>query len=182
MSNLAYIEHYTYDDYKMWDDNWELIDGVAYAMAPAPMIKHQRLSFRIAREIDNSLADCEKCEVLSEVDYKVSEDTVLKPDVVVTCGEENDYYLTRAPEIVAEVISKSTALRDEKYKFTIYESEGVKYYLLVYPNDMMVKIYKLKEGKYIKEGDYIGEKYKFTDMSCDIEIDFSNIFGQHKNG
>ncbi len=28
------IEYYTYDDYKEWDGDWELIDGVAYAMAP----------------------------------------------------------------------------------------------------------------------------------------------------
>ena len=177
MSNLAYIEHYTYDDYKMWDDNWELIDGVAYAMAPAPMIKHQRLSFRIAKEIDRSIADCKKCEVLSEIDYKISEDTVLKPDVVVTCGDNNEYYLTKAPEIVVEVISRSTALRDEKYKFSIYESEGVKYYLLIYPTDMTAKIYKLKDGKYLKEGDFFEGKYHFADTSCDVDINFNNIFG-----
>ena len=37
---LEDLAHYTYDDYKIWEDDWELIYGVAYAMSPAPMIKH----------------------------------------------------------------------------------------------------------------------------------------------
>ena len=40
--------HYTYDDYKTWEGEWELIDGIPFArnssmMAPAPEIKHQGL-------------------------------------------------------------------------------------------------------------------------------------------
>ena len=182
MSNLAYAEHYTYDDYKEWEGNWELIDGTPYAMAPAPMIRHQRFSFRIAKEIDLDLKSCENCEVLSEVDYKISEDTILRPDVVVTCGEDNEYYLTKAPEIIVEIISKSTALRDERYKFSIYESEGVQYYILVYPDDLRAKIYRLKEGKYIKEGDYLKGKYLFSETTCDITLDFDKVFGRYRKG
>lgn len=33
--------NYTYDDYKIWQDDWELISGVPLAMSPAPMRKHQ---------------------------------------------------------------------------------------------------------------------------------------------
>lgn len=32
--------YYTYEQYKTWDDSWELIDGVPYAMSPAPYPKH----------------------------------------------------------------------------------------------------------------------------------------------
>ena len=34
--------YYTYEQYKTWDDSWELIDGVPYAMSPAPYPKHQK--------------------------------------------------------------------------------------------------------------------------------------------
>jgi len=37
---------WTYADYCSWpdDERWELIDGVAYAMSPAPSRRHQELS------------------------------------------------------------------------------------------------------------------------------------------
>jgi len=42
------LPSYTYEDYKLWEGDWELIYGVPYAMAPAPMIKHQAISSKIA--------------------------------------------------------------------------------------------------------------------------------------
>jgi len=38
------LPHYTYDDYSQWEGRWELIDGIAYAMTPAPWFSHQRVS------------------------------------------------------------------------------------------------------------------------------------------
>ena len=32
--------YYTYEDYKYWEDSWEIIDGIPYAMSPAPYPKH----------------------------------------------------------------------------------------------------------------------------------------------
>ncbi len=34
--------HYTYDDYKLWKGDWELFDGIAVSMSPAPMRKYQK--------------------------------------------------------------------------------------------------------------------------------------------
>lgn len=36
------LPHYTYDDYAQWEGRWEIIEGVPYAMSPAPTIKHQQ--------------------------------------------------------------------------------------------------------------------------------------------
>ncbi|MCL1917186.1 MAG: Uma2 family endonuclease [Peptococcaceae bacterium] len=38
-------ERYTYSDYCSWDNDerWELIDGVPYAMTPAPSRFHQTI-------------------------------------------------------------------------------------------------------------------------------------------
>jgi len=120
-----YITSYTYDDYKLWQGDWELYNGIAVAMSPAPMRKHQSLASEIIYNIREQFDDCAQCEVLGEVDYKVSDDTVLRPDVVLTCDETNESYLVKAPEIIVEIISPSTAKRDEKYNkqgdFTIEE-------------------------------------------------------------
>ena len=83
--------------------------------------------------------------------------------------------LTKAPCIVFEVISKSR--KDEVLKFDLYESEGVEYYILVYPEDKKAKLYKLIDFKYRKIGDFSNESYLFgLNNSCEINFDFSFIW------
>ncbi len=177
---MCVVEYYTYDDYIKWEGDWELIKGFPFAMAPAPMIKHQSLAFRVAKLLDEQLEECLECEVLSEVDYKINEDTVLRPDVVLTCGETNEAHLTKTPEIVVEVISKATAKRDEEYKFKIYEEEQVKYYILVYPDDLIAKVYKLENRKFYLEGRFDVETYEFENTTCKVKIDFDKVFKKYR--
>ena len=168
--------HYTYDDYKEWEGDWELYNGIPVAMAPAPVRKHQSLASSVIREIGNQLDECPECEVLGEVDYKIGDDTVLRPDVVLTCGETNEAYLTKAPEIIVEIISPSTARRDEVYKFDIYQREKVKYYIIIYPDDLIAKLYKLDGKEYDKVGDFALESYTFEETSCSVKLDFERVF------
>jgi hypothetical protein len=41
----AHAQHHTYRDYLSWPDDlrYELVDGVAYLMSPAPSLLHQRI-------------------------------------------------------------------------------------------------------------------------------------------
>ena len=177
MPPLAHIlEYYTHDDYKRWEGEWELIDGVAYAMAPSPMISHQAIASEITFELVSSVRKCKKCLVVIEQDWKVNELTVLKPDISLICNESNLAHISKSPLIVVEIISKSTAKRDEQYKFEIYKEERVPYYVLVYPNDLKAKIYKLQENNYIKEGDFSLETYDFKDLECQATINFESVF------
>jgi Uma2 family endonuclease len=175
MSNLAYIEYYTKDDYELWKGDWELIYGQPYSMSPSPMFGHQYLNMKISRQLDQQLDNCQSCYALFETDVEFSDDTILRPDCMVICYEPIDK-ITKTPEVIFEVISKSTAKKDETLKFDIYEKEGVKYYILVYPEIKKAKLYKLKDGRYIKQGDYTDEKYTFNTTKCDIEFDFNFIW------
>jgi len=168
--------NYTYDDYKLWEGDWELIEGVPFAMSPAPMKKHQSLAAKIISQFDKQLDNCQECEVIGEVDYKVNEETILRPDIVLTCNEPGEAYLTKAPQIIVEIISKSTAKRDEVYKFDIYEKEKVKYYIIVYPDDLRAKVYKLDDKEYDKQGDFTSEIYDFEETTCKVSLDFEQVF------
>jgi len=170
---------YSYEDYKEWEGRWELIDGIAYAMAPMPMIKHQRIVNKIGWQLQEIFQDCKRCQVLQPVDWKIDENTVVQPDNLVICHTpKNESYLTKAPEIIFEVLSKSTAKKDTTVKFDIYEKEGVKYYFIVNPDDEVVKVYELKNGKYIKVGDFSDEVMEFKIDKCesDFRFDFSKIW------
>ena len=173
---MCAIEYYTYEDYRKWEGDWELIRGFPVAMAPSPVRTHQNLLAMFAYELNKNLLECNECEVLVEEDYIVEDDTILRPDVSVVCDEKNDF-ITKAPEIVVEVVSKSTAKRDEKIKFEIYEKELVKYYILAYPDRLMAKVYKNINAKFIKMGDYSTQTLKLEEnLRCNVEINFDTIF------
>jgi len=171
---------YTYDDYRLWEGQWELFEGVPVAMSPAPMINHQMISAEILYNFRSNIEECPECAVASEIDYKISDDSVLRPDVVLFCQEQDRAYLTKAPEIIVEIISKSTAKRDEGYKFEVYKREKVKYYIIVYPNDLVAKVYKLDGKEYDKQGDFSDESYLFEALQCPFEIDFKKVFKRFK--
>ena len=178
---LEYLPYYTYADYKEWEGDWELIGGVAYAMAPSPMRTHQSLAYEIAYNLRQEIDKCRYCEVLGEIDYKVSDDTVVRPDVVLTCGETSQKYLTKAPEIVVEVVSKSSAKLDEGYKMTLYASQKVLYYILLYPEDLIAKVYVLKDGSFELEGTFATESYNFEKTACKVSVDFKKLFSRFRN-
>ena len=176
---LEDIPHYVYDDYTRWEGRWELIFGVPYAMSPAPTIKHQSVSSKITRQLDEIFENCQKCKSLLPIDWKITEDTVVQPDNLVVCEEDLDKtYITKAPKIIFEILSKSTEKKDTGIKFNLYESEGVPYYIIVNPNENMAKAYELREGRYIKIGDFENEKLSFKLKECEenLEFDFSKIW------
>ncbi len=170
------LPHYTYENYVQWEGRWELIHGIPYAMTPAPSLRHQRISQRIASVLDAALAACEHCLALLPVDWKIDEDTVVQPDNLVICGKAKGAYLSKAPELIFEILSKSTAHKDKNTKFNLYKSEGVRHYVIVDPKEQLAKVYMLHEGSYIKVMDATEESLEFDLGKCLINIDFSRIW------
>ncbi len=178
MSNLAYIEYYTVDEWKQWEGDWELIYGVPYAMAPSPMIDHQYIVGRIFRFFDEKFDDCKECKVLVESDFYISKETVVKPDAMVFCKKFKKY-VDKAPEIIFEVVSPSSSKRDEIIKYELYKQEGVKYFVLVYPKKRNIKIFRNVlyefEPEYIEE-EFDGDKFIFDLEKCKVEFEKNYLF------
>jgi len=171
------LPRYTYADYARWEGRWELIDGVAYAMSPSPTFEHQRLSHVLARLLEEALEDCALCQAVLDFDWKIDESTVVCPDNLVICHEpENQNYLTRAPALIFEILSPSTATKDEGIKFRLYESEGVQYYVLIHPDNRVLKIYRLHEGRYVKQADLTHETFEFDLGPCRFSLEFARLW------
>jgi Uma2 family endonuclease len=109
---LEDLPHYTYDDYLLWEGNWELIDGIAYAMAPSPSIEHQTISSKVQRQLEEATEEFTKCLALLPVDWKINDEIVVQPDNMVICYKPKGKFLTKAPSIIFEVLSKSTSHKD----------------------------------------------------------------------
>ena len=175
MGALEYMDYYTKEDYYRWEGDWELIYGYPYAMSPFALPSHQKISVKIVRQLDEALDNCPQCSALMEVEVEFSNDTIVRPDTMVVCYPLENR-LTKAPEIIFEVVSKSSARRDESLKFELYEKEGIKYYSLVYPDSKKIKIFKLENGKFVKVGDFDDKDSFMYELESPINIDFGKIF------
>jgi Uma2 family endonuclease len=175
--NLAikYLPKYTLKDYEKWEGNWELIEGIAYALA-SPSVKHQRTVGKLFRFLDEAIEkECKNCLVGIDTDYIIDEHTVVRPDVYVTCEKVGEKLL-KAPKIIFEVVSESTSEKDEGLKKELYEREGVEYYVLVYPEIKKARIFKLEEDKYKKVLDATEDTFTFNLAECKITLDFSKVW------
>jgi len=170
------LPHYHYEDYANWEGDWELIKGIPYAMTPSPTLRHQHISQKIARYLDEALDNCPQCQALLAIDWIISDDTVVQPDNLVICHQEQGSFLTQAPVLIFEILSPSTAQKDRVTKFRLYEKEAVRWYCLVDPEHSVAKIYHQEQGKLIKLRDISNESHEFDLNKCRIDFDFSGIW------
>lgn len=155
-------QHHTYADYLGWpeDVRCELIDGMAWMMAPAPDLAHQEIAGEVFRQLANRLEGQPCRAFIAPVDVRLPRaaeadeaiDTVVQPDVLVVCDPDKlDRRGVRgAPDFVVEVLSPATAAHDHVRKRRVYERAGVREYWLVHPADRMVTIYRLAGAEYGK--------------------------------
>lgn len=154
--------HHTYGEYLTWPEEmrYELIDGRAYAMSPAPARIHQDIVGEIFRQIANQLED-QPCRVyvapfdvrlpeLDEADADIV--TVVQPDITVICDERKlDQHGCRgAPDWVIEVLSPASASHDQIRKLALFERHGVSEYWVIHPLDRIVSVYERQDSGYPK--------------------------------
>lgn len=173
-----YRPYYTYQDYLGWEGRWELIDGMPYAMSPSPNGKHQRTVMRLGQLFLNAIekSNCAACDVYDFFDWKIGEDTVLQPDVLIVCKPlEEENYLSFPPDLVVEILSPSTALKDRREKFEIYQQQQVAYYIIVDPAFNKIEIFQFRNGIY--EAVAVNpSQFDLTLGRCTIQVDFAGLF------
>ena len=94
----------------------------------------------------------------------------------MVCKPVSGAYVSQTPTLIIEVVSPSTARRDERVKFQLYEQEKVPWYILIYPHDRRAKIYRLKGDRYDKVGDCSQDSFTFEGLSCSLTLDFAQVF------
>ncbi|MCL2063812.1 MAG: Uma2 family endonuclease [Candidatus Cloacimonetes bacterium] len=146
---------YTYQDYLSWDEDvrYELIDGVAYALA-APLQIHQIIHREVSYNITGFLKG-KKCMLLyapSSVKLNASElnDTVFEPDLFVVCDRSklDGRTYNGVPDLIIEITSPSTARIDKVYKFHKYLQAGVKEYWIIEPDIGSISVFVLENNNY----------------------------------
>ena len=175
--------YYTYADYLTWDDDkrWEIIDGSAYLMSPAPSWGHQSLSGNLHLQLANFLKG-KQCKVFTapfdvRLNADTKDDTVVQPDLAVICDKTRligTGYIG-APDMVIEILSPSTAQLDRFIKLMLYQRAGVREYWIVDPDIKAVNTHILENGKYYVAG-YTGTDTVPVHVLEGCTIDLSDVF------
>ena len=84
---------FTYADYVAWpdDERWELIDGEAYNMTPAPTTRHQNIVYNVSFILKSKLLDKSCTPFVAPTDVVFAEHDVVQPDVFCCMRRKEDY-------------------------------------------------------------------------------------------
>lgn len=176
-SPVRILPQYTYNDYVQWEGRWELIDGIPYAMSPAPTPRHQIIGANLLAEFRMALKKCKVCRVSQPVDYIIDENTILQPDVLIICKNTTKKFIDFPPALVAEILSPFTAIKDRHSKFGIYEAQKIPYYLIISPDTEETEVYSLKDEAYVLQQK--GKDFQFQFLfegDCTADINFGELW------
>ena len=168
-----YVPHYTLADHATWEGDWELLAGVAVAMTPSPFGRHAERLSRMAAKLWNAI-DASGCKatVLVEIDWIVSDDTVVRPDLVVVCGPAPRRHVEQAPALVIEILSAATRERDLTVKRDLYETQGVQWYAIIDPDEGRSTILRLGESGRYEAREASGSQQIDLCPDCTLAVEF----------
>jgi len=158
----------------------EFINGEIIFHSPVKM-KHLRISSSISFELikfveENNLGfvGIEKMMIqLSRNNYE--------PDIVFFRKEISNKFteeqlLFPAPDLVVEILSKSTYDNDYGIKFQDYAAHGVKEYWIVNPEEKKLEQYLLNENQFILEKSYAKNETLKTEVIKGFTLDLTKVF------
>ena len=155
MDNLAYIND------RNIKIKTELIDGKIFMMSPRPRVEHATVCTNIASEFRSYLKG-KTCRAFCDgVDVFLDENNRFIPDTMIVCNPDIIKHdgIHGAPDLVVEVLSKTTAKNDRSKKKYTYAKYGVKEYWIVDVWSKSVEVYYNQDNWFVLDNIY----YNLTD-------------------
>ena len=140
--------------------SYEIIGGEKI-MAPAANLTHGSIVGRLYSIMLNHLELADKGYVFTDnTDVHFPDGSLLKPDLVIVLEKNSAIIdwsrgINGVPDMVVEVLSKSTQKKDRTVKKDTYEANGVREYWIVDPYMKAISVYILRDGKYFLDDEYI---------------------------
>jgi Uma2 family endonuclease len=105
----------------------------------------------------------------------------VQPDVFVVCERKKitDQYIMGAPELIIEVLSPSTAVKDKREKKALFEQSGVQEYLIVFPENEIVEHYRLTAEGYAMPEIFNWDETVALDL-FELRLDLWEIFEKER--
>ncbi len=143
----------TYDDFCLLPNDgkrYEIIEGELF-VTPSPISLHQRVVTRLTVALGSFLESRRLGEVfVSPFDVVFSRFDVVEPDILFISKARSSVLTPKnvqgAPDLVIEVLSKSTRHTDRTIKLKLYARYGVEEYWIIDPRVPAAQIYRRGKG------------------------------------
>jgi Uma2 family endonuclease len=175
---------WTFDDYARLPDNgfrYEVIDG-ALVMSPAPLMGHQIISAALMSALRAYVRRHRLgIVVAAPVDVQLGDRaTPVQPDIVFVARERLHIVgrerIEGAPDLVVEILSRSTAARDRGLKFDLYAASGVREYWLADPDERTLEVYVLRGQAYAPLGSYRPGEVAASELLPSLKLKVKELF------
>jgi Uma2 family endonuclease len=185
IQQLDFSQSYTYTDYLTWRfrERVELIMGKIFKMSPAPSSQHQHIVSVLTALFFQFLkgTPCTVFPAPFDVVLPIGshEDTVVQPDVTVVCDRSKitTQGCIGSPDLVVEVVSKSSVKHDLHEKFQVYEQAGIREYWIIHPTDKSLIIFVLNQaGKYQPSKPLTRGDIAFSTTLPGFQMDLNELF------
>jgi Uma2 family endonuclease len=161
----------------------EYIEG-DIILTPASGTQHQRIARNLIVLLDSLGRFHLPGEVFGAPLYVqlAPEATIVQPDVIFVRQARieaivREQRILGAPDLVAEILSPSTARIDRAIKLQTYARYGVSEYWIVNPVDTTVEIYMLREEGYLVAGVYTPGDTIDAGLFAEAKIAVNAVFG-----
>ena len=170
----------TYRDYLNWPDSerWEIINGEAWAMTPAPSIRHQKIVGLLFARLAQRFSAGPCVPFVSPIDVLLDETNIVQPDIILVCNPAiiTEANIQGAPDLAMEVVSPSSKLIDKREKKRLYERFGVREYWIIYPDDELVDRFLLENELFRGPDTFNWNEIIPLGLFPDLEIPLWEIF------
>ncbi len=157
--------------------NYHLID------IPSPTKKHQELQFNLTLLLGNHIVSNKMGKFYqAPFDVIFDEGNIVQPDLLFVSNENKDIINEKgvfgAPDLIVEIISKGTIIRDYLEKREDYQKFGIKEYWIIDPQNQFIQIFSLEANKYIPYSSADGEESINVKSIVlkDFELQWSELF------
>ena len=159
---------------------YEILGG-ELVVVPSPLPRHQLAVLAVVRVLDGYAAARGGVVLAAPLDVVFDEFDVLQPDVLFFRAErvhlvEPAAVTRHAPDIVAEVLSPSTAARDRGRKMLTFARYGVPECWIIDPVHRGVEIHALERGAYRLAQSAAGDDVVQSPLLPDLRFRAARIF------
>lgn len=172
----------TYEDLQSMPEDgrrYEILEG-ELCVTPAPLLQHQRVSRNLEFVLHAHVLQHRLGEVFdAPVDVILDRNTVVEPDLVFVAAARlaivRERAIEGAPDLVVEIASPSTEIRDRGAKQQSYARYGVAHYWRVDPAALTLTELILEQGDYRLRGTFRSPETFRSELFPELAIDLETV-------
>lgn len=159
------LPNYNYEDYQSWRvKNWELIDGIPFALQSVYDLRHQSALEKIFHLFSKAL-EGKELEIGRQAEVLVNRHTLLRPDITVTNKKPG-----KGVCLLAEIINEKGIVIEKLVKPQLYAAKGIPWYIIFDITENLAEVHELVEGKYqmMQQGKDISFIFELDEYRAEI--------------